>query len=198
MKPIVILLGAAACVLTSPAIAADGPAIESAVADLAPSDWVWNADDGGTGPLSVVISLADQRAYVYRDERMVAASDISTGRDGKETPVGVFPILQKEVKHRSNRYDSAPMPYMERLTWGGVAIHAGTTPGYRTSHGCIHVPLAFAKKLYAATEIGTIVEVIDQPVIADDPRLPPPDAYADGGVETTDTNAVESSRLSVN
>lgn len=180
MRPIVILLGAAAAALASPAIAAEEGATEAAAADLAPDDWIWN-DAGGAGPLGIVVSLADQRAYVYRDGRMVAASAISTGRDGKETPVGVFPILQKEVRHRSNRYDSAPMPYMERLTWGGVAIHAGTTPGYRTSHGCIHVPLAFAKKLYAATEVGTLVEVTDQPVIAGDPGLMPTDAYADAG-----------------
>lgn len=166
MKPIAMLLGAVACAVARPAFAADGGGIEAAVADLAPNGWIWS-DDGGDGPLSVVISLADQRAYVYRDGAMIAAADVSTGRDGKETPVGAFPILEKEVRHRSNRYDSAPMPYMERLTWGGVAIHAGSTPGYRTSHGCIHVPLGFAKKLYGATDIGTLVEITDQPVTAD-------------------------------
>ncbi|HEU4959660.1 MAG TPA: L,D-transpeptidase family protein [Sphingomonas sp.] len=167
MKPIALLLGAVACAAASPALAADDGTTQTAAADLAPSGWMWT-DDGGSGPLSIVISLADQRAYVYRDGARIAESDISTGRDGKETPIGAFPILEKEVRHRSNRYDSAPMPYMERLTWGGVAIHAGTTPGYRTSHGCIHVPLGFAKKLYAATEIGTLVEITDQPAAEDD------------------------------
>jgi hypothetical protein len=85
-------------------------------------------------------------------------------------------------------YDSAPMPYMERLTWDGVAIHGGSTPGYRNSHGCIHLPLAFAKKLYAATRVGTVVEVTDASVVATDPRMLPPDPKVDS-TETADANA---------
>ena len=179
MKSFAILLGAAACALATPAVAHPAASLEEQAATLAPSDWVWN-DDGGTGPLKILVSLADQRAYVFRGPTMIAASDISSGRDGKETPVGTFPILQKQVDHKSTLYNAAPMPYMERLTWDGVAIHAGVTPGYRTSHGCIHVPIAFAKKLYGATTIGTVVEVTDAPYMPDMDAPQQPDA--DGSI----------------
>lgn len=185
MNRLAILLGAASILIAAPSFAASGDgtgagsgALAQHAAMLQPSDWVWR-DDGGTGPLSIVVSLADQRAYVYRGGTMIAVSSVSTGRDGKETPIGVFPILQKEVKHKSTLYNAAPMPYMERLTWDGVAIHGGSTPGYRTSHGCVHVPLAFAKKLYGATDVGTVVEVTDASVVATDPSMLPPDPYVD-------------------
>jgi hypothetical protein len=158
---------------------------------LQPNDWVWPDEAAAAGPLSVVISLADQRAYVYRGKRMIAVSSAATGRDGKETPVGVFPILQKQVKHKSSLYDAAPMPYMERLTWDGVALHGGSTPGFRNSHGCVHLPLAFARKLYGATRIGTVVEVTDASVVATDPSLLPPDPAIDAE-ETARANAAAS------
>lgn len=192
MKRFAILLGVASIMVATPSLAAPpedagAPALTQDAAMLQPNDWVWR-DDGGDGPLSVVISLPDQRAYVYRGGTMIAVSSAATGRDGKETPTGVFPILQKQVYHRSNMYDSAPMPYMERLTWDGVAIHGGSTPGYRNSHGCIHVPLAFAKKLYGATEVGTVVEVTAASVVATDPSMLPPDPYVDS-TETANANA---------
>jgi len=192
MRNIAILLGAAALAAASPGFAqsSDGSeqaALAQSASMLQPDDWIWQ-DDGGSGPLSVVVSLADQRAYVYRGNRMIAVSGAATGRDGKETPVGVYSILQKQVKHRSNKYDSAPMPYMERLTWDGVAIHGGSTPGYRDSHGCVHVPLAFARKLYSATRLGTVVEVTDASVVATDPSMLPPDPQVDA-TETADANA---------
>ena len=188
MKRITILLSAAAIVVATPSYAAAGDLqIEAQAAMLSPDDWVWN-DDGARGPLSIVVSLPDQRAYVYRGKRMIAVSSISTGRDGKETPVGVFPILQKQVHHKSTLYDSAPMPYMERLTWDGVALHAGSTPGYRNSHGCVHFPTAFAKKLYGETTVGTVVQVTDASVVATDPSMLPPDPAVDQQ-ETAAANA---------
>ena len=194
MNRLALLLGAASMLVAAPGFATSGDGVGAGngvllqqAATLQPSDWVWR-DDGGTGPLSIVISLPDQRAYVYRGGTMIAVSSVSTGRDGKETPVGVFPILEKEVKHRSTLYDSAPMPYMERLTWDGVAIHGGSTPGYRTSHGCIHVPLAFAKKLYGATEVGTVVEVTDASVVDADPAMLPPEPYVEDS-PAADANA---------
>jgi len=192
MRRIAILLGAAALVAAAPSLAASGggsgqDALAQQASMLQPDDWVWQ-EDGGTGRLRVVVSLTDQRAYVYRGDRMIAVSGAATGRDGKETPVGVFTILQKQVKHRSNKYDSAPMPYMERLTWDGVAIHGGSTPGYRDSHGCIHVPLAFARKLYGETKIGTTVEVTDASVVPTDPLMLPPDPQVDAA-ETAEANA---------
>jgi lipoprotein-anchoring transpeptidase ErfK/SrfK len=134
-------------------------AVEEAAATLAPNQFVWN-DVASDEPVNIVINVGEQRAYVYRGGQMVAAATVSTGKDGKETPSGTFTILQKKVDHRSNLYDSAPMPFMQRLTWDGVAIHAGKNPGFPASHGCIRVPTAFAKKLYEVTTLGTEVTVI--------------------------------------
>lgn len=134
-------------------------AVETAAATLAPSQFVWN-DTASDEPVSIVVNIAEQRAYVYRGQALVAASTVSTGRDGHETPAGTFTILQKHADHRSTIYDGAPMPFMQRLTWDGIAIHAGRNPGFPASHGCIRVPTAFAKKLFAVTTVGTTVTVV--------------------------------------
>lgn len=156
---------------TAHAAAADDAAVETAAAALSPNQFVWN--DPGTGdPISIVVSLATQQAFVYRGQQLVAVTTISSGRDGKETPTGTFTILQKQVEHKSTLYNAAPMPYMERLTWDGVAIHAGANPGFPSSHGCIHVPTAFAKKLFAVTDIGTTVVVTGDPVDSANPPQP--------------------------
>jgi lipoprotein-anchoring transpeptidase ErfK/SrfK len=115
-------------------------------------------------PVTVVVSLPMQRAYVYRGDTMIAAATVSTGKDGKDTPTGIFPILQKREMHRSNLYNAAPMPFMQRLTWDGVALHAGNNPGFPDSHGCIRLPAAFARKLFSITSVGTNVIVTDQMV----------------------------------
>lgn len=148
---------------TTPAFAASddsGLAIEVAAAGLAPGRFVWN-EAASAEPVTVVVSLPLQRAFVFRGTAMVAASAVSTGTDDKPTPTGVFPILQKAETHRSNLYD-ASMPYMQRLTWDGVALHAGANPGFPASHGCIRLPAAFAKKLFAVTDLGTTVVVTDE------------------------------------
>lgn len=160
-----VLLSAALAATPAGARPADGAAtVFSAATALTPGRYVWEAD-AAAGPVAILISIPDQRMYVYRGDSLVAASAVSTGRDGNETPVGIFTILQKKEMHRSNLYDDAPMPYMQRLTWDGVAIHAGRNPGFPASHGCIRVPAAFAKKLFAATEMGATVEVTDLPVV---------------------------------
>lgn len=110
----------------------------------------------------VLVSLPQQKAWVFDDGVFVAASPVSTGKRGHTTPAGTFPILQKKVHHRSNKYSNAPMPYMQRLTWTGVALHAGALPGYPASHGCIRLPRAFAKKLYGLTDYGTRVTITHQ------------------------------------
>ena len=107
---------------------------------------------------------------VYRDGALIAATAISTGSLGRETPTGVFTILEKKVMHRSTTYDDAPMPYMQRLTSKGIAIHAGDLPGYPASHGCIRLPNEFAKLLYGVTEIGTQVMITDDTEIAEQRR----------------------------
>ena len=113
----------------------------------------------------IVISKASQQMYVFKDGSLWDSSPVSTGKPGKETPTGMFPILQKRVFHRSNIYSNAPMPHMQRLTWGGIAIHAGKLPGYAASHGCIRLPPAFAKALFAETDpASTTVIVTDNPL----------------------------------
>ena len=113
----------------------------------------------------IVVSLKSQQLFVLRDGQPFASSKVSTGRKGNETPTGEFPILQKRVHHRSNLYSNAPMPYMQRLTWDGVALHAGSLPGYAASHGCIRLPKAFAQELYKITDFtSTVVVVTDKPV----------------------------------
>jgi lipoprotein-anchoring transpeptidase ErfK/SrfK len=113
----------------------------------------------------IVVSLGSQRMFVFRDGALWDSTKVSTGKRGMETPVGTFWILQKKVDHRSNLYDDAPMPYMQRLTWGGVALHAGRVPNYPASHGCIRMPRAFAKKLYGITGFSsTAVVVTDERV----------------------------------
>jgi lipoprotein-anchoring transpeptidase ErfK/SrfK len=115
-----------------------------------------------SGGVKVVVSLPLQKAYVFDDGELIATSPVSTGKKGYETPAGTFRILQKKVHHRSNRYSNAPMPYMQRLTWQGVALHAGALPGYPASHGCIRLPRSFAKKLYGLTDFSTEVTVTRQ------------------------------------
>ena len=162
-------LATAAFVATPAAADSTGSlALVEAAATLAPGRYLWE-EDAAAGPVSILVSIPDQRAYVYRGERLVAVSTVSTGKAGNDTPVGMFTILQKKAMHRSNLYDDAPMPFMQRLTWDGVAIHAGRNPGFPASHGCIRVPTAFAKKLFAATEMGATVEVTDIAYAADTP-----------------------------
>src|SRR5262249_37255175 len=111
------------------------------------------------GPLLAVVSIARQRIHVYDGTRLVAQSPVSTGMVGYRTPTGVFSILQRSRHHRSNLYSNAPMPYMQRLTWSGVALHAGALPGYPASHGCIRLPHQFAAELWGMTKVGTRVVV---------------------------------------
>jgi lipoprotein-anchoring transpeptidase ErfK/SrfK len=111
------------------------------------------------GAVRVLVSLPQQRLWVFRGSELIATSPVSTGKRGHETPAGTFPILQKRVEHYSNLYDNAPMPYMQRLTHSGIALHGGRVPGYRASHGCIRLPHLFARRLYGLTNFNTRVVV---------------------------------------
>ena len=122
-------------------------------------DYVWTKKKLPKGTTEVVISLSHQTAYVYHAGDLVAASSISSGMRGHETPPGRFPIMEKKRDHKSNRYSNAPMPYMQRLTNFGIALHGGDLPGYPASHGCIRLPSGFAQKLYALTDLGDMVYV---------------------------------------
>lgn len=115
-------------------------------------------------PLTIVISLGSQQLKVFDSRGLVARSRISSGRRGYDTPTGIFTILQKNRQHYSNLYDSAPMPNMQRLTWSGVALHAGHLPGYPASHGCIRLPYGFSRSLFSMTQLGTRVIVLDDMV----------------------------------
>jgi len=108
-----------------------------------------------------VASITEQVAYVYRNGIRIARSSVSTGRPGHRTPTGVFTILEKEVHHTSSIYKGAEMPYMERVTWGGIALHAGDLPGYPDSHGCVRLPLEFSKLLFGVTMKGATVIIAD-------------------------------------
>ena len=115
-------------------------------------------------PVRVVVSLPQQKAYVFRGGALIATAPVSTGRPGHPTPTGTFTILQKNVHHHSNRYSNAPMPFMQRLTNYGIALHAGALPGYPASHGCIRLPWSFAKKLYGMTDQSTRVTITHERV----------------------------------
>ena len=112
-------------------------------------------------PMTIVISLAKQRLVAYRGTEVVARSRISSGKRGHRTPKGVITILQKRKRHYSNLYAGAPMPFMQRVTWSGIALHAGHLPGYPASHGCIRLPYSFAKKLFSMTSMADRVIVTD-------------------------------------
>ena len=134
--------------------------------------YVWHPEISPAGPVVVIVSLPEQILYVYRNGVRIGRSTISSGKAGHRTPTGVFTILQKNVKHISTIYKGASMPYMERLTWGGVAIHAGDLPGYPAAHGCVRVPLDFARQLYAVTSNGTTVIVAGQKPAPDNTAAP--------------------------
>lgn len=141
------------------------------------------------GPVLAVVSIARQRISIYGESRgelsLLAQSPVSTGMPGYRTPPGVFSVLQKRRYHESNIYSGAPMPFMQRLTWSGIALHAGHLPGYPASHGCIRLPYQFAMQLWGMTKVGTRVVVApdDAPVVPiEHPRLPVPRlAPADDG-----------------
>ncbi len=143
-----VLLGLTACKTT-----------ETARSKLAPGQYEWHPGRSPSGPVLVVVSIDDQMAYVYRNGIEIARSTVSTGREGKETPTGVFTILQRKVEHESSIYEGAQMPYMQRLTWGGIAMHAGDLPGYPASAGCVRLPLEFSEKIYSVMGMGGTVVI---------------------------------------
>ena len=146
------------------------PNITSGVEALMPGQYLWAPMVSPSGPVLAVISLTKQRMYVYRNGVLIGVATVSTGKPGHQTPTGVFTVLQKQVHHKSSLYESAPMPYMQRLTWSGVAKHAGNLPGHPASHGCIRMPGAFAKLLYETTDRGMTVVITDMNEV---PRVDP-------------------------
>jgi hypothetical protein len=133
--------------------------IDTPISQLKKGEFLWMGEAVSAGPVVMVVSITEQRAYVYRNGILIGATTVSTGRPGHLTPTGVFTVLQKQKEHRSTIYDGAPMPFMERLTWGGVALHAGGLPGYPESHGCIHLPTEFAQRLFDISPNGMTVVI---------------------------------------
>ena len=123
----------------------EGVRVSPDTVTLKPGEYVWEPERAPEGPLLIVASITEQVAYVYRNGIRIARSSVSTGRPGHRTPTGVFTILEKEVHHTSSIYKDAEIPYMERVTWGGIAPHAGDLPGYPDSHGCVRLSLEFSK-----------------------------------------------------
>jgi hypothetical protein len=154
-------IGIAPLALLSPALTA-APDTPVDPKKLKPGQFIWQPDRAPDGPVVIVVSIPDQLVTVYRNGVRIAVSTCSTGRPGHATPTGTFVILQKDVDHHSSLYDDAPMPYMERVTWGGVALHAGNLPGYPASHGCVRLPRAFAQELIGVTHLGTTVIIGDR------------------------------------
>ena len=116
------------------------------------------------GPLHIVISIKKQQLTLYAGGVPFAQSRVSTGVPGHPTPQGIFSILEKRVYHESNIYSSAPMPYMQRITWSGVAMHQGVVPNHPASHGCIRLPADFARRLWSLTKVGARVIIAQDDV----------------------------------
>lgn len=142
--------------------ATEDASLESRVTALRPGRFLWMPERQANGAVVIVVSLAEQMAYVYRGGELIGVSTVSTGMDSHPTPTGSFTILQKRRTHFSNLYDNAPMPNMQRLTWDGIALHAGAIPGHPASHGCIRLPMAFSNHLFAATQMGGRVHIIGE------------------------------------
>jgi L,D-transpeptidase catalytic domain len=138
-------------------------------------------EDAPKGPLQIIISIADQRVSLFDNGALIARSSVSTGTQGHPTPLGVFSVISKQRWHRSNIYSAAPMPYMQRITWSGIALHAGVVPGHPASHGCIRLKNDFAIRLWHLTKRGTRVIIAHddvQPVDITNPHLFKPKAVS--------------------
>src|ERR1700757_4954390 len=142
---------------------------------LKPGEYWWHPEISPQGPLMILISIPEQQMHVYRNGIMIGRSTVSTGSKGHETPGGVFSILEKQQSYRSKKYNDAPMPNMQRLTWTGIAMHSGQLPGYAASHCCVRLPYDFSQLLFATTTNGGTVIIGDgktpTPYLASNPGL---------------------------
>lgn len=153
------------------ALAQSGQSSGDGFESFQPGQFFWHPERSPKGPVAIIVSVPKQLVFVYRNGILIGVSTCSTGKPGHGTPAGVFTILEKAKVHTSVKYDE-PMPDMQRLTWKGIALHVGDLPGYPSSHGCVHLPQAFADDLYAITGIGTPVIIAgghNDPVSVADP-----------------------------
>ena len=176
MKHTRLALFATALCFATPASAqevdrGDRPVLQVAT-QLKNGQYVWSPELSPAGPVLFVVNLETQRAVLFRNGVPIAATTISSGKAGNETPTGVFTILQKNKEHYSKTYNNAPMPNMQRLTWSGIALHAGKLPGYPASHGCIRLPHAFSSLLFGATQLGMTVVITSIPAVPSGAEAP--------------------------
>ena len=159
------ILTASACGLTGTLLAggqAQAQLVRKYAEQLKNGEFNWYPERSPGGPVIIIVSIPDQLLHVYRNGIRVAASTCSTGKPGHRTPTGVFRILQKDKHHHSSTYNGASMPNMNRLTWDGIALHAGNLPGYPASHGCVRLPLQFSEMLFGVTRKGMTVVIADE------------------------------------
>lgn len=144
-------------------------------------------------PIMAIVSLQNQRITVYDAKGWILRAPVSSGQSGRETPAGIFSVIEKDADHHSNLYDDASMPHMQRLTWSGIALHGGNLPGYPASQGCVRMPFDFAEQLFDMTQMGLRVIVAPAdvaPVEIDHPVLfqAKPDAGALAAARVADAN----------
>jgi hypothetical protein len=157
-----VLASAAIALGFGPGATAQAQLVNKYAEQLKNGEFNWFPERSPSGPLLIIVSIPDQLVHVYRNGIRVAASTCSTGKPGHGTPTGVFKILQKDKHHKSSTYSNAPMPNMNRLTWSGIALHAGKLPGYPASHGCVRLPLQFSEMLFGITKLGMTVVLADE------------------------------------
>jgi L,D-transpeptidase catalytic domain len=175
----------------------------------AKSDLAKKVEPQGTlkGPLQIIISITAQQLSLYDNGELIARAPVSTGIRGHPTPLGLFNVISKERWHRSNLYSAAPMPYMQRITWSGIALHAGVLPGHPASHGCIRLPNDFAYRLYQLTKRGTRViiarddvkpvEIANPHLLVLQPKMAPVSSEPQAVVGNSVTTAVAANKPSL-
>jgi L,D-transpeptidase catalytic domain len=176
-------------------IVAPGPAgaasrhAERAVEAVAPRE--------AGAPIMAIVSLKSQQVTIYDAEGWILRAPVSSGQKGRETPAGVFSVIQKDADHHSNLYDDAFMPHMLRITWSGIALHGGPLPGHPASHGCVRMPYGFAERLFGKTRLGMRVIIAPGdavPVAIAHPALFSPNLDADARAATLAAEAVKAAR----
>jgi hypothetical protein len=138
-------------------------------------------------PIMAIVSLQRQQITIYDAKGLILRAPVSSGQKGRETPAGIFSVLEKDADHHSNLYDDASMPHMQRLTWSGIALHGGPLPGHPASHGCIRLPYEFAERLFDMTSIG--MRVIVAPRDAAPVAIAPPSLFPQASAASAEAAA---------
>jgi len=166
---------ASAVAMEKPNAHTEGSPTGKPTGPLKPGEYWWRPEISPSGPVLALVSIPLQTMHVYRNGILIGRTTVSTGTPDHPTPSGVFTILEKKTDHYSSKYNDAPMPNMQRLTWTGICMHSGNLPGYPASHGCIRMPYRFSELFFKATEKGCTVVISDgktpQPHLAANPGV---------------------------